>query len=54
MLHVSVCFAVMCVPFEPCGHLLEMADLLAIMFVVFCYFPKCVLVHIRIKGRLVP
>ena len=28
----------------------ERADLLAVVFVVFCHFPKCVLVHIRIKG----
>ena len=26
--------------------------LLAIVFVVFCHFPKCVLVHIRIKGDI--
>ena len=30
----------------------EKADLLAVMFVVFCRFPKCVLVHIRIKGEV--
>ena len=28
---------------------MERADLLAVMFVVFFHFPKCVLVHIRIK-----
>ena len=28
----------------------ERADLLAVVFVVFCHFPKCDLVHIRIKG----
>ena len=28
------------------------ADLLAIMFVVFYLFPKCVLVNIRIKGEV--
>ena len=28
------------------------ADLLAVAFVVFCHFPKCVLVHIRIKGKV--
>ena len=27
----------------------ERADLLAVVFVVFCQFPKCVLVHFRIK-----
>ena len=25
---------------------------LAFVFVVFCHFPKCVLVHIRIKGEV--
>ena len=29
----------------------ERADLLAVLFVVFCHFPKYVLVHIRIKGE---
>ena len=28
----------------------ERADPLAVVFGVFCHFPKCVLVHIRIKG----
>ena len=28
------------------------ADHLAAVFVVFCHFPKCVLVHIRIKGEV--
>ena len=27
-------------------------DLLAVVFVVFCHFPKCLLVHIRIKGEV--
>ena len=30
----------------------EGADLLAVIIVVFCHFPKCVLVHIRIKGEV--
>ena len=30
----------------------ERADLLTVVFVVFCHFPKCVLVHIRIKGEV--
>ena len=30
----------------------ERADLLAAVCVVFCHFPKCVLVHIRIKGEV--
>ena len=29
----------------------ERADLLAIVCVLFCHFPKCILVHIRIKGE---
>ena len=29
----------------------ERADFLAVVYVVFCHFPKCVLVHIRIKGE---
>ena len=42
------------VVFVPCSLVVtcwERADLLAVMFVVFCHFPKCVLVHIRIKGE---
>ena len=30
----------------------ERADLLAILCVVFCHFPKCVLIHIRIKSEV--
>ena len=30
----------------------ERADLLAVVCVVFCHFPKSVLVHIRIKGEV--
>ena len=30
----------------------ESADLLAVVFVVFFHFPKCDLVHIRIKGEV--
>ena len=30
----------------------EKAGLLAVVFVVFCHFPRCVLVHIRIKGEV--
>ena len=37
-----------CVMFlKPC----ERAGLLAVVCVLFCHFPKCVLVHIRIKGE---
>ena len=51
MLHVGVC----CNVSVPCSYLVtywERADLLAILFVVFCHFPKYVLVHIRIKGEV--
>ena len=30
----------------------EKADLFAVVCVVFCHFPKCVLVLIRIKGEV--
>ena len=50
MLHVDVCCAVVSVPCSLLVICWERADLLAVMFVVFCHFPKCVLVHIRIKG----
>ena len=39
----------------PCSLVIncwERADLLAVVSVVFCHFPKCVLVHIRIKGEV--
>ena len=52
LLHVGVCCAVVSVP---CSHVVtcrERADLLAVAFVVFCDFPKYVLVHIRIKGEV--
>ena len=52
ILHVDLCSAV---AFVPCSHVVtcwERADLLAVVFVVFCHFPKCVLVHIRIKGEV--
>ena len=46
MLHVGVCCAVVSVPCCLVVSCWERADLLA---VVFCHFPKYVLVHIRIK-----
>ena len=49
MLHVGACFAVVSVPCSLVVTCWEKADLLA---VVFCHFPKCVLVHIRIKGEI--
>ena len=44
-----------CVVLVPCSLVVtcwERADLMVVMFVVFCRFPKCVLVHIRIKGEV--
>ena len=52
MLHVGVCYAVVYVPCSLVVTCWERADLLAVMIVVFCYFPKCVVVHIRIKGEV--
>ena len=51
-LHVGVCCAavsVLCSLLVTCW---ERVDLLAVVFVVFCHFPKCFLVHIRIKGEV--
>ena len=52
MLHAGVCCAVLCVPCSLVITCWERADLLAVVCVVFYDFPKCVLVHIRIKGEL--
>ena len=52
MLHVGMCCAVVSVPCSLVVTCLERAGLLAVMFVVFCHFPRCVLVHIRIKGKV--
>ena len=52
MLHVGVCCAVVSVPCSLVVTCWERADLLAVVFVVFCHFPKCVLVHIRFKGEV--
>ena len=43
-----VCF-VLCSLVVTCW---EGADLLAVVYVVFCHIPKCVLAHIRIKGEV--
>ena len=51
MLHVGVCCAVVYVPCSPVVTCLERADLLAVVFVVSCHFPKCVLFQIRIKDE---
>ena len=50
MLHVGVCCNVvsdLCSLVVTCW---ERADLLAIVCVVFCHFPCCVLVRIRVRG----
>ena len=52
MLHVCVCYVVVSVPCSLVVTCWERADLLAVVFVEFCHFPKCVLVHIRIKGEV--
>ena len=52
MLHVGVCCAVVPVPCNLVVTCWEKADLLADMCAVFCHFPKCVLVHIRVKGEV--
>ena len=52
MLHVGVCCAevsVLCSLVVTCW---ERAGLLAVVFVVFCHFPKGVLVHIGNKGEV--
>ena len=49
MLHVGVCCAVVSVPCSLVVTCWERADLLAVMFVLFCHLHKRVLVRIRIK-----
>ena len=46
------CCAVVYVPCSLVVTCWERADLLAVMFVVFCHFLKCVLVHNRIKDEV--
>ena len=53
MLHVGLCCAVVSVPCSLVVTCWERADLLAVVFVVFCHFPKYVMVHTRIKGEVV-
>ena len=52
MLDIGVCCAAMSVSCNRVVTCWERADLLAVMFVVFCHFSKCLLVHIRIKGEV--
>ena len=51
----ALCSMLVCVVSVLCSLLVifwERADLLAVLCVVFCHFPKFVLVHIRIKGEV--
>ena len=52
MLHVRVCLAVVSAPCSLVFICLERAELFAVVIVVFCHFPKYVLVHIYIKGEV--
>ena len=52
MLHVGVSCAVASVPCILVATCWKRADLLAVVCVVFCHFPKCVLVHIRNKREV--
>ena len=52
MLHVGVCCVVVSVPCSLVVTCRERADLLAVVFVGFDTFNKCILVHIRIKGEV--
>ena len=52
MLHVGVCCNVVSVLFSLVVTCWECADLLAVVCVMFSPFPKCVPVHIRIKGEV--
>ena len=52
MLHVCVCYAVVSVPCSLVVTCWERADIFAVLFVELCHFPKCVLVHIRIKDEV--
>ena len=50
MLHVGVYCAVVSVSCSLVVTCWERTDLLAVVFVVFCLFPKCVLVHNGVKS----
>ena len=52
VLDIGVCCAAMSVSCNLVVTCWERADLLAVVFVVFCHVPKCFLVHIRIKGEV--
>ena len=52
MLHVDECCAVVSVLCSLVVTWWETADLLRVVLFVFSHFPKCVLVHIKIKGEV--
>ena len=52
VLHVGECCAVVSVPCSLVVTCWERADLLAVIFVVFCHFPGCVLVRIGVRGEV--
>ena len=52
MLYDCVCYAVVSVSRSLVVICWERSDLLAVLFVDFCHFHKCVLVHIIIKGEV--
>ena len=52
MLQVGVCCAVVFVPCSLVVACWEGAGLLAVMFVVYCHFPRCVLVLIGVGGEV--
>ena len=52
MLQDGVCCYVMSVLYSLVVTSWERADLFAVACVVFCHFPKCALVHIRINGEV--
>ena len=52
MLHVGVCCAVVSIPCSLVVICWERVDLLAVMFVVFCHFPKCSWSTSELKARV--
>ena len=52
MLHIDLFCAAASVPCSLVVNSWERADLLAVVCVMFCHFPKCILVYIRIKGEV--
>ena len=50
--HVGVCCKFVSLHFSLVVTCWERADILAVVCVVFCHFPKCVLVRIRIQGEI--